>query len=103
MKKYVVYENENTKQVNIVEGKLKSILNATEMEVEQAYNGSWYLKGFAPTKPAPTIQEQVIELEQQYQMNRWQREIILANGSSASEYSKSKAQEIETLAEQLRS
>ena len=63
MKKYVVYENENTKQVNIVEGKLKSILNATEMDVEQAYNGKWYLKGYAPNRPAPTVQEQIEALE----------------------------------------
>lgn len=35
-------------------------------------------------------------------MNRWQREMILAENSGASAYSKNKAQEIETLAEQLR-
>lgn len=50
----------------------------------------------------PTIEEQVIALEQQYQMCRWQREMILAEGSSASDYAKEKAQEIEDLAEQIR-
>lgn len=44
----------------------------------------------------------VNSLEQQYQMYRWQREMILAEGSSASDYAKSKAQEIEDLAQQLR-
>ena len=28
-----------------------------EMEVEQAYNGEWYIKGYAPQKPAPTEDE----------------------------------------------
>jgi len=50
----------------------------------------------------PTIQEQVTSLEHQYNMCRWQREMILAESSSASDYTKAKAQEIEDLAEQLR-
>lgn len=44
----------------------------------------------------------VIDLEQQYNMCRWQRELILAENSGASDYTKSKAQEIEALAEGLR-
>lgn len=52
--------------------------------------------------PAPTLQEQVEILENQYQMCRWQREGILAEGSLYSQYSKDKAQEIEDIAEQLR-
>ena len=50
----------------------------------------------------PTLQEQVVALESQYGMNRWQREGILAEGSLFSEYTKAKAQEIESLASQLR-
>ena len=50
----------------------------------------------------PTLEQQVIELETKYQMNRWQREGILAEGSLYSQYSKDKAQEIEEKAEQLR-
>lgn len=46
--------------------------------------------------------DEVNALENQYQMCRWQREMILAEGSSASVYAKSKAQEIEDLAEALR-
>lgn len=72
------------------------------MEVEQAYNGSWYVKGFAPKKPEPTLEEQVASLEIKYQMTRWQREGILAEGSLYSEYTKAKAQEIEDLAAELR-
>lgn len=45
---------------------------------------------------------EVNTLEHQYNMYRWQREMILAEDSSASEYTKAKAQEIEDLAEQLR-
>ena len=72
------------------------------MDVEQAYNGSWYLKGYAPAKSEPTIKEQVASLEQTYGMTRWQREGILAEGSLYSEYTKAKAQEIEDLAKELR-
>ncbi len=50
----------------------------------------------------PSLQEQVLALESQYGMNRWQREGILADGSLFSDYTKAKAQEIETLAAQLR-
>lgn len=77
-------------------------IGMTQMDVEQAYNGSWYLKGYAPAKPEPTIKEQVASLEQTYGMTRWQREGILAEGSLYSEYTKAKAQEIEDLAKQLR-
>lgn len=45
---------------------------------------------------------EVDALEKQYFMARWQREMILADGSTASDYAKSKAQEIEDLAEALR-
>jgi hypothetical protein len=30
----------------------------TEIEVEQAYDGAWYLQGYAPAKPEPTNEEQ---------------------------------------------
>ena len=55
-----------------------------------------------PVPPEPTLEEQVSSLEQTYGMTRWQREGILAEGSLYSEYTKSKAQEIEDLAKELR-
>ena len=55
-----------------------------------------------PTPPEPTLEQQVAALETQYEMNRWQREGILAEGSLFSDYTKAKAQEIETLAAELR-
>lgn len=45
---------------------------------------------------------QVDSLEKKYDMSRWQREMILSEGSSASGYAKEKAQEIEDLAVKLR-
>lgn len=61
-----------------------------------------YYEIVAVVIPEPTIEEQVIRLEREYGMNRWQREGILAEGSLYSQYTKNKAQEIEDIAEQLR-
>ena len=61
-----------------------------------------YYEVVAVVIPEPTLEEQVVRLEREYGMNRWQREGILAEGSLYSEYTKNKAQEIETLAENLR-
>lgn len=46
--------------------------------------------------------QKVVCLEQQYNMCRWQRELILAQNSGASDYTKTKAQKIEDLAKELR-
>lgn len=105
MLKYAKIINEKTKICAVGLGTNSAFyqsIGMTEMEVEQAYNGSWYLKGYAPAKPELTIEEQVSSLEQTYGMTRWQREGILAEGSLYSEYTKSKAQEIEDLAKELR-
>ncbi len=56
----------------------------------------------SPVPHIPTIEEQVIALEYQYQMNRWEREGILAEGSLFSDYTKARAREIESLATELR-
>ena len=105
MKKYAKITNEETKTCDVGLGTntdyYKS-LGMTEMEVEQAYNGQWYLSGYAPTQPEPTIQEQLLELEHKTGYTRAIRELILAENSGASEYVRTKAQEIETLAEQIR-
>ena len=105
MLKYAKVTNEETKSCDVGLGtniEFYKSVGMTEQDVEQAYDGQWYLKGCAPTKPAPTIEEQVLSLENEYKMVRWQREIILAENSGASDYSKNKAQEIENLAEQIR-
>ena len=53
-------------------------------------------------KERQQVIEEVSALEQKYNMYRWQREMILAEESTASDYAKEKAQEIEDLAEVLR-
>ena len=74
--------------------------NANNAHIE-AKDGQYIIVVNAPI-PEPTIKEQVASLEQTYGMTRWQREGILAEGSLYSEYTKSKAQEIEDLAKELR-
>ena len=71
-------------------------------EVEQGPDGNWYLAGYAPTEAEPTAQEQVRVLEAQTGLTRAVRELVLAENSGASEYVKTTAQEIEALAEPLR-
>lgn len=69
MKKYAKIINEETKECSVGLGTntdfYKSI-GMVEMEVEQAYNGSYYLKGYAPEKPAPTREEISALREQAY-------------------------------------
>ena len=55
-----------------------------------------------PAPAEPTLEEQVAKLEAETGLTRVMREMVLAEGSGASEYVKAKAREIETLAEQLR-
>lgn len=69
MLKYAKIINEETKQCEVGLGTnidfYKSI-GMTEMDVEQAYNGDWYVKGYAPEEPAPTEEEQRQKREQAY-------------------------------------
>lgn len=57
---YAKIINEETKQCEVGTGtntKFYESIGMTEMDVEQAYNGGWYVKGFAPEKPEPTHEE----------------------------------------------
>ena len=61
MKKYAKITNEETKACEVGLGTNSAFyqsIGMTEMEVEQGYNGSWYLAGYAPVKPEPTKEEQ---------------------------------------------
>ena len=61
MKKYAKVINEETKLCEVGTGTNSAYyqsIGMTEMEVEQAYDGSWYLAGYAPAKPEPTKEEQ---------------------------------------------
>lgn len=97
--------NEKTKLVVVGMGTDNAYyesIGMTQMDVEQAYNGAWYLKGYAPSKPEPTNAEQVQALELSSGLTRAVRELVLADGSGASDYVRAKAQEIEALANPLR-
>lgn len=49
-----------------------------------------------------TLQEKLVRLETEYQMPRYIREGILAEGSPYSDFAKTRAQELEDIAEQIR-
>lgn len=55
-----------------------------------------------PVPPEPTLEEQVTKMEAETGLTRVMREMVLAENSGASEYVKTKAQEIEDLAKKLR-
>lgn len=60
MIKYAKIVNEETKQCEVGVGtnaKFYQSIGMTEMDVEQAYNGQWYIAGYAPVEPEPTIEE----------------------------------------------
>ena len=105
MLKYAKIINKETKSCEVGTGTnidfYKSI-GMTQMDVEQAYNGAWYLKGYAPGKPEPTNAEKVQVLEQETGLTRAVRELVLAENSGVSDYVRAKAQEIEALANLLR-
>ena len=105
MLKYAKIVNEETGLVEVGLGTNSAFyqsIGMIEMEVEKSYNGTWYLKGYAPAKPEPTLEEQVAKLEAETGLTRVMREMVLAENSAASDYVKAKANEIEDLAKQLR-
>lgn len=61
MKKYAKVINNETKLCEVGLGTntvFYQSIGMAEQEVEQAYNGNWYLSGFVPREPEPTIEEQ---------------------------------------------
>ena len=69
MKKYAKIINNETKQCEVGLGTNSAFyqsIGMSEMEVEQAYDGSWYVKGFAPEKPVEELQAQVRAVRNQY-------------------------------------
>ena len=56
--------NENTKEVSVGLGTDTNFYESIGMvdgEVEQAYNGNWYLKGYAPQKTLEELKEEKIK------------------------------------------
>lgn len=57
MKQYAKIIDDETKEVQIGVGCTDEYyreIGMTLMNVEQAYNGNWYVKGYAPVEPEPT-------------------------------------------------
>ena len=68
MKKYAKVINNETKLCEVGLGtneKYYQSVGMSLMDVEQAYNGSWYIKGYEPEKPEPTHDE-ISEMRKQY-------------------------------------
>lgn len=58
--RYAKVINEDTKQVQVGVGcsdEYYEEIGMTKMDVEQAYNGFWYVAGYAPKEPKPTPEE----------------------------------------------
>ena len=105
MLKYAKVKNEETKVCDVGIGTNDGFyesLGFTKQEVEQAYTGEWYLKGYAPSKPELTTEEKVQALENETGLTRAIREIVLSGDVKVSKYVVDKAKEIEDLATTLR-
>ena len=105
MLKYAKLVNEETKQCQVGIGDnidFYKSLGFELLDVEQAYDGSWYLSGHCPIKPEPSLEEQLNTLELKYNMPRVIREGILANQSMYSEFNVLRAKELEELAKKIR-
>lgn len=69
MKKYAKVTDEETKQCEVGLGTNSAFyqsIGMIEMEVEQAYNGTWYLQGYAPEKPVEELQAEVRAVRNSY-------------------------------------
>lgn len=69
MKKYAKIINEETKACEVGLGtnaKFYQSIGMTEMDVEEAYDGSWYVKGCAPEKPVEELQAEVRTVRNSY-------------------------------------
>lgn len=68
MRKFAKIINEETKQCEVGVGtnaEFYKSIGMTEMDVEQAYNGQWYVKGYAPEEPETEKQARVREIRNQ--------------------------------------
>ena len=74
--------------------------NANNAHIEKQ-EGQYVIMANPPI-PEPTLEEQVAKLEAETGLTRVMREMVLTENSGASDYVKTKANEIEDLAKQLR-
>lgn len=62
MKCYAQILNEKTKVCSVAQGtntEFYKSIGMTEMEVEQGYDGNWYLQGYAPKKPKEQVEVEI--------------------------------------------
>lgn len=108
VRKYAKILDEKTKLCTVGIGtdkKFYQSMGMSIMDVEQGWNGDWYLMGFAPQKPEvpePTTEEKVQALENSTGLTRAIREVVLSGDVTVSKYVIDKATEIEALAKELR-
>lgn len=74
--------------------------NSGDRHIEQV--GSEFVIVANPAPKEPTVEEKVAKLEAETGLTRAIRELVLTEGSGASEYVRKQAQEIEDLAQVLR-
>lgn len=63
MLKFAKIENEQTKAVSVGLGtntEFYKSIGMAEMEVEQGYDGNWYLQGYAPEKPQEQVEAEAL-------------------------------------------
>lgn len=98
--KWVKIIDENTKEVQLGAGQdaeYYASIGMTEQEVEQAYNGTWYLKGYCPAEPQEdVIKKQIAELENQITPRNFRGAIL------GDEFALNKITQIEEQIAQLR-
>ena len=61
MRKYAKIINQSTKECSVGLGTNEEFyksIGMRKMDVEEAWNGNWYVAGYAPVKPTPTDEEQ---------------------------------------------
>lgn len=66
---YAKIINEETKLCEVGYGtnsKFYESIGMTELDVEQAYNGEWYLKGYAPSEPQSDIDKKKVKEAHKY-------------------------------------
>lgn len=69
MRKYAKITNEETKACEVGIGtntKFYQSIGMAEMEVEQDYDGCWYLQGYAPQKPQEIKEQEVRAVRNSY-------------------------------------
>ena len=94
MLKYAKVTNEQTKECMVGLGtniEFFKSMGMTEQDVEEAYNGSWFLKGYAPKKPN-NVQIQELEKQIEELNTKMLRDIIILNDENTSEQEKAQAQ-----------